>query len=244
MKKILHIAIDEKFIESANWQFEKIYPGSNKFYIIIPDVENYKFKHIKTHTNFEILSNNKQSSKLILDQIDEYDLVVLHNLDYFKSQIVNKSNKKIKFLWLFWGFEIYNEHKYFSKKIYGDLTKKKFIDFKLKNIKHELIRKYYEFIEFSIYRKFMKFKAVKRINYFSSSVKEEFDLMKNLNIIPSEYIRFSYYPLEFIIKNHEDIYVSGNNILLGNSAYASNNHLEAFEILKKLIYKTEKLLYL
>ncbi|MBC8386742.1 MAG: TDP-N-acetylfucosamine:lipid II N-acetylfucosaminyltransferase [Actinobacteria bacterium] len=242
MKKILHIAIDEKFIESANWQFEKIYPGSNKFYIIIPDVENYKLEHVKTHTNFEILPNNKQSLKFILDQIDEYDLVVLHNIDYFKSKIVYKSNKKIKFLWLFWGFEIYNEHKYFSKKIYGDLTKKEFFDSKHISIKDVIKQQYDAISNFSVYRKLIKLKAIKKIKYFSTIIKEEYDLLKNLNIISSEYIKFSYYPLEFIFKNHEDIYIAGNNILLGNSATETNNHLEAFEILKNCNLQNKKII--
>lgn len=46
------------------------------------------------------------------------------------------------------------------------------------------------------------------------------------------HICMTYYPLEYIFKGIENIKVNGNNILLGNSSSSSNNHLEAFNILK------------
>lgn len=36
--KIIHIATDEKFINTAYWQFEKVAPGQNVFYILVSNL--------------------------------------------------------------------------------------------------------------------------------------------------------------------------------------------------------------
>ncbi|MDZ7680670.1 MAG: hypothetical protein U5J63_02895 [Fodinibius sp.] len=52
-------------------------------------------------------------------------------------------------------------------------------------------------------------------------------------------IPFTYYPIEYVIKNDE-LRASGSNILLGNSSSATNNHLEAFELLQNLELRDRK----
>jgi len=49
----------------------------------------------------------------------------------------------------------------------------------------------------------------------------------------SRMVRFSYYPLDFVV-NNDEIRANGPNILLGNSASITNNHLEALDALKKI----------
>jgi hypothetical protein len=65
--------------------------------------------------------------------------------------------------------------------------------------------------------------------------KEEFDFFKQSNVFKptTTFIPFTYYPIEFIFKN-ESIKIQGNDILLGNSASYTNNHIEAIDILSKL----------
>lgn len=242
MNRILHISIDDKFIESANWQFEQIYPGSNKFYIIVREGD-YKLQYVKMHSNFEVLPENTQTLKKILIEINDYDLVVFHGLDDFRCKIVLNSGKNVKFLWSFWGYEVYNFNKYFQKNIYGNLTKKRFRHLVKKTFKRRIADSYFDTV--NKIKKIYRFRAIDKIGYFGFPFEEEFTLLKKLKILNSRYtryIRYTYYPLEFIIKDHENTAITGQNILLGNSATRSNNHLEIFEILNKLPINERKVI--
>src|SRR5699024_3174975 len=77
--------------------------------------------------------------------------------------------------------------------------------------------------------------ALKKMDYASVLYKEEMELFKQLGVIKKDlkWIKFTYYPLEIIIEKNNDA-IRQSNILLGNSASYSNNHLEVFDILKNL----------
>jgi dTDP-N-acetylfucosamine:lipid II N-acetylfucosaminyltransferase len=231
MIKILHITIDDKFIDSANRQFERIYPGSNKFYIIIRD-NGYPLQYIKMQPNFELLPENNKSLTKILNEIKDYDLVVFHGLDDFRCKIVLRSDNSVKFLWSLWGYEIYNFTRFFKNNIYGDQTKKVFKNLIQKSLKRRLTDLIKDIP--GQFKKTNRFKAIKKIKYFGFPYEEEFTSLNNLKLLNAAYVRFTYYPLEHIISDHENVKISGSNILVGNSATTSNNHLEVFEKLKCL----------
>lgn len=239
MTKILHIALDDKFIDSANWQFEKIFPGSNKFYITTNN-SNYSTKFVKISNNVIVLHENSKSQKQILTELGAYNLIVLHGLDDFQCQIILKANKDQKFLWLFWGYEVYNYKKEYLNAIYGIETRIHFIDKQKKGIKNFYLRQYFELV--SRLKINSRFRAIKRINYFGTLIKEEFTKLKELKIINASFFRFSYYPIEYILEGYEESYILGNNILLGNSATPSNNHIEAFEIINKFNLEGRKVI--
>ncbi len=239
MKRILHITIDDKFIESANWQFEQIFPGSNKFYILVSN-SDLNLKYVTIQPNYEILYQNEQAYNKILNELNYYDLIVFHGLDDFCCKIILRSDNKQKILWSLWGYEVYNYHKYFIKNIYGSETKRKFQTKRPKTLRKRLVGFYYAITNF--YKNNNRFRAIKKIRYFGFPYKEEYILLNDLKLLNSDYVRFTYYPLEFIIKDHENIFVSGNNILLGNSATLSNNHLEVFEILNTLDLRGKKVI--
>jgi len=239
MKKILHISIDDKFIDSAIWQFEQIFPGSNKFYILnYNNAKTYKF--IKMQSNCELIALSEESLIRILHETKEYNLIVFHGLHDFCCEIVLRSEKKLNILWSFWGFEVYNYHKYFINNIYGNETTRKFMIKRPETLTRRLANLYNGTTKF--YKKNRRFRAISKISHFGFPYKEEFTLLNELKLLNSDYVRFTYYPLEFIIKEHENTFVSGNNILLGNSATMSNNHLEIFEILAKIDLNWKKVI--
>ena len=233
MPKILHISGDEKFIDAANYLYEKAFPNSNTFFIITANNKDYKLNYIKNISNYTIYSKNRKSVNEISKQIKNYDLIVLHNLLCFHAKIVKKNPKAI-YNWVFFGAEIYNRHNLFKNSILGDKTKKL--------IKKELIFKKYK----TYLRNIIKygvpntvtyaFKYIKHIDYFTILHKEEYNLFLEKGILDSKmkWLKYTYYPIEFIFNKNKDVKINGNNILLGNSAALTNNSIEAIDILKTL----------
>ena len=102
MAKILHLATDEKFISAAEYLYERAFPSQNVFFVVLPDKRNYKLRFLKEKENYYFFTENKKALSYITEQLDEYDLVVLHSSDIFKSfskrfsvPSIRKSYKKV-----------------------------------------------------------------------------------------------------------------------------------------------------
>lgn len=241
MPKILHLATDEKFIDAANYLYEKAFPNSNTFIIVLPKFENYKIKYVSKKENYIFYHNNKKTLENVLELIDKYDLIVLHGYDFFKAQIVNKCPNAV-YNYILWGGELYNRHPSLKDTLYGKKTsailqKKRLFKYVFRPFVHLL-----KYKVFNIYN--FQFKTLSRINYFSILHKEDYNLFIDKGIIKktTKYLKFTYYPIEFILGENKDLKVNNNNILLGNSASPTSNHIEAIDLLKNINLQNRKII--
>lgn len=233
---IVHIATDEKFINSAYTQFNNIEEGRHYFYILVDDV-NQKLRYVKLEKHMHLVNNKVDALKELAKSLHSVELVCFHGMSYHNSIILNRLQKKQKILWILFGKEFYNNQYFFTrKKLVGGQTYNKFlkqssgakIKSKFKNYfrgLNYLIKKgtrspYYEITH-----------AMKRANYCGVLYEEEFQYVKDKLKTDIEYLKYTYYPIELMLEDVTTM-VSGPNILLGNSAHITNNHLEAFDILR------------
>jgi dTDP-N-acetylfucosamine:lipid II N-acetylfucosaminyltransferase len=235
---IIHIASDEKFINNAYWQFNNIGEEKHIFYILVQNI-NEKLSHVKLKKDMLLVSNSESELKRLSKSLTKANLVCFHGLDYKSSIVLNSLPKQTKIFWILFGKEIYNNpYLYDTKKLVGKRT---FNSFLIKDTKSRLksqlkycFRNLYYLIKEGSCSPFYEItKAMKRADYCGVLYQEEFLLVQQKLGTKIECIKFSYFPIEMMVKNIEDR-VSGNNILLGNSASYTNNHLEAFEVLKKV----------
>ena len=231
---ILHLAADEKFIDSAIYQFETTFPDQNVYYILTNNVK--KIKYVKLdNKNIRLAKETEDVLAEIVRKCENYKLIVLHGLDAFKSKVVLKSIPAVKFLWIIWGNEVYNNHRLFKYNILGNKTRKqygqKLIIERIKDIFRLL---YFKFIFNEKPPEKLILKALKRINYMGSGIKEEYDLFFKYGIINAKYFKYLYYPIEYILQDQIDKKVSSNNIMIGHSASITSNHLEIFEMIQNV----------
>ncbi|UAB81234.1 TDP-N-acetylfucosamine:lipid II N-acetylfucosaminyltransferase [Marixanthomonas sp. SCSIO 43207] len=145
--------------------------------------------------------------------------------------------KNIKIIWMCFGYEIYNDPYYFStKNLLGASTKKYY-----KGPTPTIWGKFLKNIRIKEFKVNKKQQAIKRIDYIGTAFKEEFEAILKLTKTKKEFFHFWYYPLEIIVSTEQDIVKNRPNIIIGNSASITNNHIEAFKVLKKnkLIQNTE-----
>lgn len=228
---ILHLAADEKFINGAHYIFNKAFTGQNKFLIAIQGDKN-DIKHVDTtNKGIEVVAANQEGILNVLEELPNYDFIVFHSLNEFNVKVINQTKeKKNKFIWMLFGFEIYFYNPKAQHNIYGRLTKKIYY-----NNLYKLKRKVFKIIQSKQQVNNSHFKkALQEINYCGILYNEEFNFLINRNVITSnvKMLRFTYYPIEYIYKNNENLTVTGTNILVGNSATPTNNHFEAFELIK------------
>lgn len=251
--KVVHFVTDEKFINSAIELFESITWIDNTFYIVEGDEESLSY--IKNPV-VKSIKENEIETKILDEKFAE--VIVMHSLGALPNDIIIKINKKIKLVWLSWGWDLYSnvwpEYKLikienrikdsFTNVVYNwgrlFLTVKRFLNYSLKGCiikNHKILFK----------------NALRRIDYYSGVYPIEYDLLlrDNKDVFKAQRIDFNY-----TRKIKADAgWHKKNGILIGNSASCLLNHCDIFERLKSfdlskrqvfvpLCYETGNRLYL
>lgn len=228
--KILHITTDNKFISHALKSFENVYPGENEIWMLTRSGEINSSNNDFLKFSFIQTLNPFFSSKL-----RNYDLVVLHSLIAYWIPIIIFSSKKVKFAWLGWGFDYY-DYIYKSQDLLL-MEKSKGLNKRCVKIKSkDSIHRSLKIISRWLYYLVFKPIALKKIGSFSPVLNEDYELVtkaKRLSDFPP-YIAWNYGSLEeSLVKDFIGIRVTGNSILVGNSASFTNNHTEIFHMLSE-----------
>ncbi len=230
MKKILHIAPDEKFIDYIIENFNKIDLVRNT-YIITKEESNFKF--IKNQDKVKSLSRGELLSNDFISSLSKFDLILLHGLVGPKIDLVNLSPDKTNFIWLSWGADFYDIHPVLRNKLFlkktNKLSWKTETKFRIKRLLKPVLSR----LGLRKETYLLQEEALKKIKFIAPVIYEDFLIIKKnyVNAENCKFINFAYGDISYFTGNLSQI--TGSNILLGNSASASNNHIEVLDILKE-----------
>lgn len=234
---IIHIASDEKFINSAHWQFENAFPNSNVFYIFTSD-KSKDFKYVTPQSNIHKFSISTDLH-FFLDALQKHQIVIFHSLSESFFPLILQLPQSVQCIWLCFGYEIYNDKRFFKEaSLYDSITQKRFGKgeakpnyFVLETVR-PFIRKIYRNLPLSSLE--IKKKAISRMNYIASSFVEEQEAIEKLIKQKKKTFPFWYYPIEQMVNIDETIINDRNAIIIGNSGTMSGNHLDVFDKIKDL----------
>lgn len=246
--KILHLFNDEKFIDAAIKIFEDVYPNKSLYYVLQASDEH--FKYVKSIKAKPLLMQEETDAHKVKDLLLEHkiDVVFFHALHLHKQRIVNVLGDDILKVWFIWGFDLY----WYWKLLKVNMFEKETHTFLYGKSKKTPFRKLLIFNNFGLWlftnnrnkklplpkplvkklqNNFLTdfYKVVQKIDIVVPIVTTEFDYVKRINNklieAPFEYGTIEDLSIDdriFQIKN-------AKNILIGNSASPSNNHVDAFE---------------
>ncbi|MEX1130411.1 MAG: TDP-N-acetylfucosamine:lipid II N-acetylfucosaminyltransferase [Candidatus Woykebacteria bacterium] len=241
VKPIIHIATDEKFIDAAHDIYEKAFPRLNEFLILLKKYEK-EIKYLSKDNEYKFIPAGQDYLSEVIKAVRGAKIVVFHGMDARHAKVAVELNKlNVKLIWNVFGIEIYNNYKIVGNSSYGKLTYKEFV-FSIKAwIKNKLRPLYYEYIIKDKRSNQLIIDAFKLMDYVSILYEEEIEKYIELEIVEPDikFLKFTYYPLNIIINQNTD-YTVGKNILIGNSATFTNNHIEVFEILSKFSLEERK----
>lgn len=239
-QKIIHIATDEKFINSAYWQFEQAFPQRNTFIILVNDLSK-PLKYVELNDDFRVILNDSKSLKKWARNCNSASLVCFHGLYYTSSIIWNNISSSIIKIWFLFGFEFYNNKKIFRPDFFfGENTKEigRLQDGIFGQIKGAFRNTYYKLFKETSEPDLEVLKAIKSAEYIAILYEEEVEIINKKLDVSLRQILFTYYPIENLFSNFN----TESNILLGNSSSLSNNHLEIFSLLKDYYLGKTKLI--
>jgi len=239
--KILHVCTDEKFIDGTIDLFESVFPGGNKFLIF--GSRNQPLKYVRSKK--VIIGDSKYIYFGGMKRdVSRVDVIIIHFLTEMAAYLALQAPKKTKIIWSGWGADYYRLMPEFSYKAILPDTRRLILDQKKESqgksrcsIKSKIV--------LGVNRFFMKnslVDVIRRVDYFSSPVPMEYDIVKkNIPGFYAKYIQLNYSSLSSNLNNNVTRQ-DAKNILVGNSATPTNNHLEIFILLKKVVKKDVKII--
>lgn len=233
-KLFLHIVLDEKFPDSAYDLFEATSPNTSDYILL---GKKHPIKHLKKIQPKRI-NYTKILNPLFINSLKKYQAVFIHGMTKLNLEIIARSSNEVNFVWIGMGFDYYDliyddesnlyekDTLNLNKELASQIEKKQKntkIKFKIKNKIHQLL-----------YRKNKnKKKTLNKINYFSPVLESEYNLIKEkYSDFKPKYISWNYGNLSKALITYKESEKNKEiNILLGNSATATNNHKEVIELL-------------
>ena len=234
LKPIIHIATDEKFIDAALNIYTKAFPGMNLF-LILQRESDENILYLNQKDKYVFVKTNNDFVDIVEDYCKEAKIIVFHGMNHSQAILANKLSKySKKYVWSVFGAEVYNNNLIFKNEAVGSKTYNTFI-YSFKKLFKDIFRSvYYKLVKGKENPNKTVKKSFMKMDYVSILYEEELKNYFKLGIVNSniEHIKFTYYPLDLVI-NKNIGFVDGTNILLGNSASYTNNHLEAFDFIQK-----------
>lgn len=223
--KVLHIATDNKFLDYALPLFSAIEGVSNSVWII-SNTSSLKYTKAKVDQIIDV----KQLSS---DEAAQFSVLVLHSYRDTLAQFLLKLPDRVRILWIGWGFDYYDLFPVEIKSLLQPLTAN-FEEQRLrqKSYIHRLIRYIRELNNKS--RLPRKENAIRRIDYFAPVLQREYQALKDArpDLSLPKLISWNYGTIEDqYALNLGDGWITGKDILIGNSATLTSNHLDALAIL-------------
>lgn len=240
--KIANIVKDEKFIDGVIGSLSFLDDKWMNDYLLVANIKPDTYKYIKNTDRITYVSSDNIINYLIENQ---YNAVFLHSLPSFPIELIPQIDKKIKVFWFAWGWDIYQlpkEKPFINVNLIKSETQKELEKLKpntpsKKKTLKDYLRPLKQFFFDSPTNKRIKnyYKAIKRIDYFSGVLEYEYDLMTSVKGFRADRVSFKYVSYKSSSEKKEEQQLhNGKNILIGNSAASTNNHLDVIPYLKTL----------
>lgn len=234
--KILHLAsFDEKFIKVAADIFNSSEGVTNLFLVFATDVPAAQ-KFFANLEHIRVVDKQYIYSKSLTEEFKWCDCMVVHYLDYLKARVVLRAPRGLPIVWSGWGGDYYYLIAGGENNLLGKRTKKlvKTLNGQSGHSGRKIIQLMRNMARRLLVTPIIK-KAIYRTNYFSSPFPEDYELLKpRLGSDWSvKYVRVCYGSVKLTYMPGPE-QVHGKNILVGNSATPTNNHIEIFDMLSQI----------
>ncbi len=218
----LHLVNDEKIINRTIGEFEQVFPGQNLWVVAN---RRDKFRLVQQHSN--VIGRDEFKKRYINNHWDE---IYIHLLNPRKIKLLSSIDKtRTRIYWIIWGLDLYN--KLLVPKGFRLYTDGNSIG------GQNLSGMFKRFCQRLEARRTARFISKHVDCIVTDTTENDYDYL--LRYYPEfsgkQWKDFFYYPIDVILNRElQASTVTGTDIMIGNSASATNNHEYVFELLSRL----------
>lgn len=184
---------------------------------------------------FEVVEANWEALDAFVKDWSRYKAVYLHYLSPFLAEVLQQLPKAIKKVWVFWGGDGFTQIKHYLDDYCLREQTKAYYDQHLRPKMKWCKNPFYLYKNYQDYKnsyptKFYQnyLEAVKQVDYFAHYIPADFELLQQHSSLNAQFIAFNYMSNEQFHLPQHDLTNSQTDMLIGNSADWSNNHLDLF----------------
>ena len=225
--RIIHIGPDSQFIQYLSGVFEAAAPGASRY--LITGASSTGRLRFPVHGGAVSISvPGKLGAASIPLHVGSCDMIIAHGMGPHSVAAFLSSPRKTVRVWSGWGFDYYGDDRDPTAGLVSPGTSALMTDEALPSARHSGLKK--------AARQMLAYatrKAAKRTDYFSAPIPSDFDIFKR---------RFENFSGAYAQLNYGSVVDTfaqgltmgrGLNILVGNSASQTNNHIDIFHMLAK-----------
>lgn len=236
MIKVLHVTPDDKFFDDVFAKWENFGPFENKA-LLIASGSDYKPKYIANLSKLEIVEHGEDVKNRL--QKDDYQVVYFHSLSAYLYKYVKFIPDDRTVIWWAWGFELYYEnvspYPLIKRNLYKPITQSYFRKrFWLYSVYHNIL---YKVRDIRVKRE--QVSVLRRIDYFQPVTQIEYALMQQVRGFRAKEF---YYDGSLGISEKKEGVSPVGNILIGNSATSTNNHIDVLQRVVKCRQTEQKII--
>lgn len=257
---LFHLIPDSKFIDGARAVFEKASPGNNRFFVLSDTTESRPFVHIKTFHPEELSA--RSFVRLVKSAGNKVQAVLIHFLSDDARLALDMLPSRIRVLWFGWGGDYYHliksrddllrsRTRALMRQLEGKQEERslgsRVIALTARSVRspfrttRELYRRrrLAEVGQGSLHEQHV----LSRIEYFVPVIREDAETLAARNPwFGPKILDWNYPELAEAFRIADGFEMSGNDILLGNSATPENNHLDALHALRPMMASDRRII--
>ena len=231
---------DYKFIKPIHKLFEVSAPNQHIYAIYAIGKLSFSIPE------FAVLCSSVSQFYEIIQQRNDWEGLIVHGQSLSIFPLLPMIPKGLKIAWYSWGAEAYDVTPKLLKNLYMPHTRRISIEWE-PSFKNRILIRFGLLHTLRLVKRTFTWPKVRavmdRYDYCVPQVKEEYDLFKNYGLLTHT----KYHPgcigfLEILVDIHAPIELQGKDIQIGNSASPSNNHADAFYILRELKLEGRKMI--
>lgn len=227
--------------------FETVLPGGNRFVMVLAEGASTFNAQVVEGLNCERVVVGTGAYDRLLEDLSRADCVVFHSFQPRFTDMLKRCPPSCVTAWVLWGGEVYNTIPSLFRKTLQPITRSLYPRVLIENkgvlrlarrilgplFPSRLLVRLVYMRRSWLLRGFLR--ALHRLDYILTFVEEEVEFIREHGLSEASYLPFAYYSLERTVGQHFlRARADGGDILLGNSASLTSNHLDAFETLRKL----------
>lgn len=245
--KILHLIIDHQVIERSLGIFETLYPGQNEV-LIFEKKDSYK--HLHKYAICQRVNDSNLEEFVKSYDFSDVKYVISHYMNLWMAEFILQVPRYVHCCWEIYGYDLYNQFlepqglniyythpfKFQKYSLFRSLFPNLF--------NHLLSRRGVKYAT-NKEKKLLFDRVADRVDSLGVCTTGDVEILEKYSGKKFPYFLFCNYSLREVFGDlWGSEFTEGNNIMIGNSASFSNNHLYVLEYMKRINFDSDIVLTL